>query len=469
MELRHLRYFLAVARSSRARLFLVLGITVTLALRPSTAHAQLETFVQAVRELAEATTQPESLRSNAIRTAANRMGTALVEWDRYISALEAKVVREIPGAPDQRAYQLQVELGVVYRARGRLVDALREFDAAVALRPSASDLQVVRALTLEAASRPKEAGKAFRAAWKFDARDPVKAYYVAQRPAAGNAAERDRARALLTDTYRRLGFDAAPPTAAPFVTLDVISDNLSRTPVIGDDATAEGFALLRAGKYSEAVAALRQADRAKTATGDSPLEHFARGQGDEAENRAVDARREYQAAFRGALAGRSVLAVGIARLAQVDGDQGAAIEAFTLAVQLNPNDPNIHKEFAAAYAAQDRLEDAFCELMAALLVDPRDAQAHAAIGQLYLQAGRDAEAVTAFNRALELMPDRYEVRYALATALARLGKTTDAARQLDMFEHARRDMLEKRRRAISNEVEQEEAIRRDFGDQGRDR
>ena len=55
--------------------------------------------------------------------------------------------------------------------------------------------------------------------------------------------------------------------------------------------------------------------------------------------------------------------------------------------------------------------------MAALLIDPRDAQAHAAIGQLYLDAGRDAEAVTAFNRALELMPDGYETRYALATAL----------------------------------------------------
>ena len=99
------------------------------------------------------------------------METALVEWDRRIGALEAARDREIPGAPAQRAYQLHVELGVAYRARGRGADALREFDAAVALRPSASDVQVLRALTLEAAGRSEEAGKAFRAAWTLDPRD----------------------------------------------------------------------------------------------------------------------------------------------------------------------------------------------------------------------------------------------------------------------------------------------------------
>jgi tetratricopeptide (TPR) repeat protein len=444
---------------------LVAIFCVALLLLPLQAAAQVELFVQAVRELADATNQTGASRSNELLAGASRMETALIEWDRAIAALEGRALREIPGAPDQLAFRLHVELGVVYRARGRLLDALREFDAALALRPSASDLQVLRALTLEAAGRPEEAAKAFRAALKFDARNPVKAYYVTQRAEAGSTAERAAARAVLVDTYRRLRSDTRPG-AAPFLMLGAIPDNLSRTPVIGDDATAHGFALLGAGKYSEAVAALKQADHAKAATGNSPLEHFARGQRDEAQNRVADARREYEAALAGALVGRSVLFVGIARLAQVEGDLIGAIDAFARAVQLNPNDPNIHKEFSAAYAAEGRLDDAFCELMAALLVDPRDGQAHAAIGQLYLQDGRDAEAVTAFNRALELMPDRYEIRYALATALARLGKTAEAARQLDIFERLRREALERRRRDIANEVEQEEAIRAGVPDQG---
>src|SRR5262245_47455151 len=99
----------------RTRPLLVLGVT-ALALRPSTADAQLATFVQTVRELAEATGQSEPSRSNDIRTIVNRMGTALAGWDREISALEARIDREIPGSPEQRSYLLHVELGVAYRA-----------------------------------------------------------------------------------------------------------------------------------------------------------------------------------------------------------------------------------------------------------------------------------------------------------------------------------------------------------------
>jgi predicted Zn-dependent protease len=97
--------------------------------------------------------------------------------------------------------------------------------------------------------------------------------------------------------------------------------------------------------------------------------------------------------------------------------------------------------------------------MAALLIDRRDAQAHASIGQLYLDTGRDADAVAAFDRALALRPDGYEVRYALATAYTRLGNTVEAARQLEIYDRFRREALEKRRRDIANEVEQEERKR----------
>jgi tetratricopeptide (TPR) repeat protein len=442
-----------------SRLLFVLGVTFALTLRPSTADAQLETFVRAVGELADATRQPEPSRSNGTRIAAIRMETALVEWDRTISALEVRVERESAGAPDRRAYQLHVELGVAYRVRGRLADALREFDAAIARQPSSSDLQVLRALTLDAAGRSLEATPAFRAAWSLDATNPVKAYYVAQRPGAETAAERAPARAFLADTYRRLRLDAARPAAAPFVTLGAIPDNLSRTPVIADNATAEGFALLREGQYRDAAAALKRTGQvAGRKAEDSPLTYFAQGQRDEAANRVPEARRAYQAALAGALVGRSVLSVAIARLAQVEGDVAGAIDALTQAVQVNPNDPNIHKELADAYAAEGRTDDAFCELMAALLIDSRDAQAHAAIGQLYLDTGRDEDAVTAFTRALELTPDRYETRYALATAFTRLGRTAEAARQFAMFEDIRRQKLEARRRDMASDVERERAV-----------
>src|SRR4029077_12462011 len=129
--------------------------------------------------------------------------------------------------------------------------------------------------------------------------------------------------------------------------------------------------------------------------------------------------------------------------------------AFDKAARLDPNNPGIRRELAGAYAAHGRADDAFGELLAALLIDSRDGQAHAGIGQLYLDAGRDAEAVTAFNRALELLPDRYETRYGLATAYTRLGRTAEAAREFEVFERVRRRKLDARRLATARECEQE--------------
>src|SRR4029077_16823788 len=99
--------------------------------------------------------------------------------------------------------------------------------------------------------------------------------------------------------------------------------------------------------------------------------------------------------------------------AQVEADAAGALDAFAQAARINPNDPNVHRELAAAYAAEGRADEAFGELLAALLIAPREAQAHASIGHLYLDSGHDAEAVPAFERALELKPDGFEVRYAL--------------------------------------------------------
>jgi tetratricopeptide (TPR) repeat protein len=435
---------------------LVIASSLALTLRAAPAHAQLETFVQAVRELAAATGRTEPARTKDIRAATDRLAAALDEWDRRIAALESRVTGELSTAPAERRSRLHVELGVAYRARGRTVDALREFDAAAALQPSSRDLQILRALVLEASARPDEAGKAFRSAWELAPGDPVVAYYMATRAGAGSPVERERARALLVDASRHLGAATVPPAAPAFATLDAFTDNVWPTPLVGDAATAEPFALLAAHRYGEAVAALRRGARADAATGDSPLARFARAQRDEAGNRVGDARREYQASLAGALAGRSTILVAIARLAQVDGDLPAAIEAFSGAVRISPNDPAIRRELAGAYQTGGRVDAAFCELMAALLIDPRDAQSHAALGQLFLDGGREADAVSALTRALELSPDVYERRYALATAYARLGRSADAARQLDLFDRARRAALERRRQDIANEAEQQE-------------
>ncbi len=440
----------------------------SLAFVASPSQAQQEQFASAVRDLARRVTigaEPAAPLGPLI----DRMAEGLAGWDRAIGAFESRVAADLRGASDERAFQLHVELGLAYRQRGRLADALRQFDAAAALRRTASDVHVLRGLTFAAAGQSDDAARAVQAAWSLDRQNPVKAYYVLLFSAA---TDRQRARAALTAAYERSLTGVPAGRGAPFLMLDAIGDTrigetrtgesergetLPSAPIVADAATASAFALLAAGKYSEAVAALRltQTDaerRPERASAESPLAHFMRARGDEAAGRIPEARRGYEAAVAGTLAGRGLLHVGIGRLAQVEGDVAGAIAAFGRAVRLNPNDAVAHRELGGAFAADDRTDDAFAELVAALLIDPADVSVLAAIGQLFLDSGRHADAVAPLRRTLQLAPGRFETHYALATALTHLGRTADAARELERFERGRQQMVEQRRRELDADV-----------------
>ena len=98
--------------------------------------------------------------------------------------------------------------------------------------------------------------------------------------------------------------------------------------------------------------------------------------------------------------------------------------------------------------------------MAALLIDPLDAAAHAGIGRIRLQAGRDADAVDALRRATDLAPADSEARYALASALERLGRSKEAAEHFARVEQAQRQALADQRRELSAAALKQEAALR---------
>jgi tetratricopeptide (TPR) repeat protein len=423
----------------RLRLTLVV---LSLLLGASSSEAQPERLVDAVRDLARLASVDIQQRP-PVTPVIDRMASALAEWDRNIDALATRNDAELRGASDQRAFQMRVELGLALRRRGRFVDAVNQFDAAAALVPHGSDIHVLRALTLEAAGDQDNAAPAFHTAWSLDPQNPIKAYYVLHHRAGTDL---DRARRALTAAYERSLQGGLKASA--FVTLDIVGDTWSRTPIVGDAVLAPGFELLAAGRFSEAVAAFRQSNA--SASGDSPVAHFTRARSDETENRIAEARHEYDAALRGTLVGRHLLYLGMGRLAQVEGDYAAAIDLLVRAVRLNPNDPLVHRELASAFAADARFDDAFTELVASLLIDPADASTMAAIGQLFLDSGRDADAIAALTRTLQLAPDRFETHYALGAAMTHAGKTADAAREFDLFERARLQMVEKRRKDIDS-------------------
>jgi tetratricopeptide (TPR) repeat protein len=417
----------------RFRLTYLIGLIVGLELvsiaRP--VQAQESAVLAIVSELAA--------NSRQVSAAHDRFTRALTEWDREIATLRSRA----------GTFQEHVDLGMVYRRRGQLARALEQFDAAAALRPDASDVQILRALTFEAAGTLEEAGRAYHAAWARDEGNPVKAYLTLRRTPHLTAAATERAGAALHEAYRRIVAGAYRPSTPPFLTLDLVPDAMSPAPLADRGGLARVYSLLSAGKLDDAAGALRGA--ISTGNAESSAARIQRGGSAEQDGRLTDARREYMAAIEGTLAGRHALYVGIGRLAQVEGDADAAVDAFEHAVRLNPNVPALRRESGAALVAAGRFDDAFAEFVVALLMSPDDAEALAALGQMFLDSDRAPEAIAPLQRALAVKADRYQTHYALATAFSRAGRADDAAREFREFDRLSRQATQDRRRVVAGQ------------------
>jgi tetratricopeptide (TPR) repeat protein len=423
----------------------LLAAVSALMLSAAPAFAQKDQFAAAVRELAGAVLGTDrASRSAGVKAAADRMAAALAQWDRTISAIDARVTSDLQTTTGRRAYELHFELAVLYLERGRIADALRHLEHASSVEPDSADSLLLRATALERSGKTDAAAKRWLAVWHADRNNPAKAYQLL-RSSGGTDADRAAAVSVIKGAYERLLATAEPPRSLVAGSLNVIPDTFAATPIVGDAATAEAFAHIAEARYDDALAALRR----DAPPGEGALAHFNRGREHEQANRVREARREFEAAVAGTLAGRSLLYVGIGRLAQVEGDFAGAVDAFRRAVQLNPNDVNMHRELGLAYAAQGAVDEAFVELAASLLLNPRDAQTFADIGRLFLDAGRDGDALPPLYRALALAPERYETRYAIATGLTRIGRDDDAARELAAFQQAQRDALDRQRKGFA--------------------
>ena len=152
------------------------------------------------------------------------------------------------------------------------------------------------------------------------------------------------------------------------------------------------------------------------------------------------------------LAGRHRVWSAAGRLARVQGDFSDVVPAFERAVRAEPNDVLSRKELAFAYIEQDRPLEALRELVAACSLAPADPDVHALVGRIYLDADRAEAAVPALRRALELSPGHADARYALATALLRVGDPAAAAREREIFDRASRASIDARRRQMAVDV-----------------
>ena len=279
----------------------------------------------------------------------------------------------------------------------------------------------------------------------------------------------------------------APPSSGD----PLLGDEAATTPALPLAAYAEGFARIVRGEYRDAIESLRRAtaisndERSELAAAgrlaqqgrqveaertlraivaerpESAVAHWWLGRVYENLNRVAEARREYERVVAVALTGRATLQATIGRLAHAEGDFARAVQAFEQRLRLTPDDPVAHKDLALIHLEQDSTDQALAEFTRVIAIDPRDFEAHAAIGRIRLDAGLNVEAILALRRALDLKPTLHEARYALAMALKRVGREDEAAMEMELFERARRESTEDRRRTIAADVQRQEEARQD--------
>jgi tetratricopeptide (TPR) repeat protein len=111
----------------------------------------------------------------------------------------------------------------------------------------------------------------------------------------------------------------------------------------------------------------------------------------------------------------------------------AAIEHFRSSLQIEPNDPEVHYNFANTLVQAGHLPEAMEQYEQALKLKPDFAEAHYSLGNALVQSGRLAEAAIQYEEAINLKPDYGDAHANLGNARLQLGQIPQA---IDQYEQA---------------------------------
>jgi tetratricopeptide (TPR) repeat protein len=148
----------------------------------------------------------------------------------------------------------------------------------------------------------------------------------------------------------------------------------------------------------------------------------------------------------------------IGRLHHTALDLEPAARAYERRVALTPQSAPAHLDLATIYQAQDRLDDALVESLAAILVDPSSAAAFASAGQLRGDQGDDEGAIALLRSAVRLDGNLGAARYALGRALLRQGRTEEARQEMAAFERIQQAEMAAQRRQFEENARKLEGV-----------
>ena len=130
------------------------------------------------------------------------------------------------------------------------------------------------------------------------------------------------------------------------------------------------------------------------------------------------------------------------------GQAGEVIERFRRFAQLQPRNARAHYYYAMSLWKGRRAEDPGLDLRqieallkTSLALDPKSAEAHLQLGNLYSDQNKYAEAILEYEKARELDPDLADVRYRLGQAYVRTGAKDRAQEEFAIYQKIREQHL----------------------------
>ncbi len=108
-----------------------------------------------------------------------------------------------------------------------------------------------------------------------------------------------------------------------------------------------------------------------------------------------------------------------------------AIREYKLAIQLQPNEVDLHEALGELCLTKNLYEPARAELEKSLALEPARARSLFLLGRLYLRQRESEKAIPYLQKALRYQPDLIEASAALGTAYLRLGQAASAVPELE--------------------------------------
>jgi len=411
-----------------------------------------------------------------------RAAVAQYEAGHYSEAatkLES-LLRQVP-----KSFEINELLGLVYSAQSQNAVANAHLETAVRLNPDSAPARTNLAANLVRLGKLELAGDQFKKAAElepqnFDTNHNLGEFYVKSKQIDAAVPSLERAQRLEPSSYDN-GYDLslaylltgrAADARVQIQALLKLKDSAELHNLLGEVEEKDGKFVEAANEYELAA----HADPSESNLfdwGSELLLHRTLGPAIEV---FQDATRRYPTSQR--------LAIGLGMALYAHGNYDDAVKSLLRAADLNASDPSCYLFLSRAYDSSPSQADdvilrfrRFAELQPrnaralyyyamslwkgkraqdpsldlrqieallknSLALDPKLAEAHLQLGNLYSDQGKYAEAVPEYVRALELNSDLADAHYRLGQAYVRTGQKESAQAQLEVYQKLREQHLE---------------------------